>query len=88
MHGATEPEVTAETDGDVVKTTYLALDCQSRSVSVWVGWACEPSPALITGTRAFMAATYAAPSSKWHIAMMSAKQLITFDVSATVSPPC
>ena len=28
MHGATEPEVTAETDGDVVKTTYLALDCQ------------------------------------------------------------
>ena len=58
----------------------------SRSVSVCVGWLWLPSPALMTGTPAYCEATSGAPSLKWRMAMMSAKQRITRTVSATVSP--
>ena len=58
----------------------------SRSVRVWVGWWWPPSPALITGTVAFMEATKGAPSLGWRMAMMSAKQLTVRAVSATLSP--
>ena len=58
----------------------------SRSVRVWVGWWWPPSPALITGTVAFMEATSGAPSLGWRMAMMSAKQLTVRAVSATLSP--
>ena len=58
----------------------------SRSVSVCVGWAWLPSPALMTGMPAYCEATSGAPSLKWRMAMMSAKQRITRTVSATVSP--
>ena len=44
----------------------------SRSVRVWVGWLCPPSPALITGARACWLATRGAPSLGWRMAMMSA----------------
>ena len=57
-----------------------------RSVSVCVGWAWLPSPALMTGMPAYCEATNGAPSLKWRMAMMSAKQRITRTVSATVSP--
>ena len=58
----------------------------SRSVSVCVGWAWLPSPALMTGMPAYCDATRGAPSLKWRMAMMSAKQRMTRTVSATVSP--
>ena len=38
-------------------------------------------------TPAYCEATSGAPSLKWRMAMMSAKQRITRTVSATVSPP-
>ena len=43
-----------------------------RSASVCVGWLWPPSPALITGTSAFIEATSGAPSLGWRMAMMSA----------------
>ena len=58
----------------------------SRSVSVCVGWLCEPSPALMIGTLDTSEATSGAPSMGWRIAMMSAKQPTTRTVSCTVSP--
>ncbi len=58
----------------------------SRSVRVCVGCEWLPSPALMTGTPAYCEATSGAPSLKWRMAIMSAKQRITRTVSATVSP--
>ena len=40
----------------------------------------------MTGMPAYCDATSGAPSLKWRMAMMSAKQAITRTVSATVSP--
>ena len=57
-----------------------------RSVRVCVGWLWLPSPALMTGIPAYCEATSGAPSLKWRMAIMSAKQRITRTVSATVSP--
>ncbi len=58
----------------------------NRSASVCVGCMWPPSPPLMTGTSAAWAATSAAPSLGWRMAMMSAKVETTRTVSEIVSP--
>ena len=58
----------------------------NKSVSVWVGCWCPPSPALITGILDFAAATIGAPSFGCLMAQMSAKQDMVRMVSDTLSP--
>ena len=44
----------------------------NRSSSAWVGWACQPSPALITLAETSLATTYGAPAWWWRITTQSA----------------
>ncbi len=51
----------------------VPFSCQIvyRSVRTWVGCSPQPSPQLMTGTDAHLAASCGAPCWKWRIAMTS-----------------
>ena len=57
------------------------------SRSAWVGWACAPSPAFITGMSTLSARYFAAPDELWRTIIISAIRASMFlAVSLRVSP--